>query len=98
MANSLKSVLVSARNATGLSQGEAAQRLGVHKSYLCRIEREQYRDEPGPDLLDRMIALYGADADAVYRVAGRIPEDVRALLLSDAAWFGFVRSAAGARS
>lgn len=45
------------RIAKGLKQAEAAKIIGIHKSYLCKIEKRLAK--PTPIILKKLEALYG---------------------------------------
>ena len=52
--------------------------LGVDYSYLSKIENDVV--SPSAELLTRFAQYYGAESDELYRVAGRLPPDVREIL------------------
>jgi len=57
---------------------ELARDVGRSSSMLSRIEAGEVR--PGVDLVQRLAAVLGLDADALYCAAGHIPPDLAARL------------------
>lgn len=67
------------RTRLGLSQREAARKIGSSYVHLCNVENG--KSEPSPSLLDKMGAFYGIDlyvaAWAMYGDSSRLPKYVR---------------------
>lgn len=72
------------RDALGLR--EAARRIGVSPTYLSRIERGQVPRPPSERILRALAHLYDDEPAMLLHLAGRIPEDVQAMLLADVHW------------
>lgn len=52
-----------AREKAGLTQAEAARRLGINRAGLCRLETTKQR--PATETLLRLADLYGTTVDAL---------------------------------
>ena len=50
-----------ARDAAGLAQQDVAQRMGVSACELSKVERGRIKAPPG--LVDRLVKLYGMEAE-----------------------------------
>jgi transcriptional regulator with XRE-family HTH domain len=50
-----------ARESKGLGQTEAAGLVGISKQRLFKYEHEEYRGNPKPDILLRLMVLYDVD-------------------------------------
>ena len=70
-----------ARCAAQVTLRDAAKRLGVHRDYLAGLECGTERP-PSNRLIDWMAELYGADRDALYAAAGRVPPELHAVAAS----------------
>lgn len=64
------------RRASGMSQRELAQRLGVSFTYLSKLENDRMEGPPSEDLLLRLASELGANADELLLLARRVPSDV----------------------
>lgn len=56
------------REAQKLGLRTAAEQLGISPAYLSRVERGR-ENPPRPELIRRMAALFGGDADLLFRMA-----------------------------
>ena len=72
---------------------EAASKLKISPTYLSRIETGKEESPPTENLLRAMTELLSEHFDGLMSLAGRIPSDVTAILLSDSGWFEFLRAA-----
>jgi transcriptional regulator with XRE-family HTH domain len=81
------------REARGLGLRELARRLGLSPSYLSTLERGQLKTPPAATVLRALAALYEVEADRLLLLAGRLPDDVRQLLLADPSLTRFLRAA-----
>lgn len=80
------------RNGKALSIRQLAERLGVHHSYLSRIERG---DDVGlrPEKLVKLAELLGLDSHFVLAVAGIVPERLREAIFDNrTAFIAFARN------
>lgn len=64
---------------------QVAGRLGIEPSYLSKIERGEA--EPGEELVGRLAAELGGDADVWLALAGRVSADLRAIIAKRPALF-----------
>lgn len=71
------------RLAARLSQRQLAAQLGVSFPHISKIEAGTER--PGDELLVRLAAELGADADELFLLAERVPDDVRRQVLDKGA-------------
>lgn len=81
------------REARGLGLREVARKLELSASYLSQLETGQLKTPPAAEVLRALAKLYEVDADRVLLLAGRVPEDVKALLLADPGLTRFLRAA-----
>jgi transcriptional regulator with XRE-family HTH domain len=88
----LGATIRAARLAAGIGLNAAARTFGVSGTYVCNIELGA--TAPTVALLQKMAALYGRaiDLDEWCRLAGRVPDDVDAILARPGA-FERIRSA-----
>ena len=70
------------RKAVGLSQAALAAKIGVDKSFLSLVENG--RRNPTEDQVGRMCAILGLPPELLLLEAGRLPQDVRGVIESDA--------------
>lgn len=75
----LAAALREARERSGLSRGDLAQRASVHPSFLSRLERGQYRHAITPDTLAKLSEVL-ACGDRLFDAAGRVRPAVHGLL------------------
>ena len=73
-----------ARKAKALDLRSLAGRLGVHFTYLSKVENDrlEFGDGPGEQLILKMADALDADADALMLLAHRIPEPIRKRVLA----------------
>lgn len=78
---------------------DVARRTDISPTYLSRIETSDEKT-PSEEVIERLADYLGADRDELMRLAGRIPSDVRKMLLEDAGLVTFLRDvrARGLRS
>ncbi|MFZ5440304.1 MAG: helix-turn-helix domain-containing protein [Myxococcota bacterium] len=81
------------REARGLGLREAAKKLALSAAYLSSIETGQLKTPPAAAALRGLAKLYEVDADRLLLLAGRLPEDVKQLLLDDPGLTRFLRAA-----
>ena len=55
---------------------DVAERLGISIAYLSRIERER-ENAPKDELIQKISAVLGLDADEAFAAARRLPPDLR---------------------
>ena len=84
MRNSFGSFLRKVRRSKGLTQRELARRIGVNFTYLSKVEN----DTPGfsslsEETLRKMAEALDADPDEMMARSGKIPSDVRRILVDD---------------
>jgi transcriptional regulator with XRE-family HTH domain len=77
-ADSLGNRLRQLRLRRGVGIKGAAPALGVCYSYLSKIENQKVI--PSDSVIERMAAYYHADAEELFLLADRIPEDVKTIL------------------
>lgn len=65
-----------ARRDSGLSQQEAAERIGVSAQYLCDIEHAN-RTPANWNLVENVSKVYGLNADLLWFDLGLLPPDVK---------------------
>lgn len=70
-------MLRAGRLQSGLTQGQAAEALGVSRYTVNHWERGRSQPQSAASIA-RLAALYHLDADALYIAAGIIPPDLRA--------------------
>lgn len=87
----LSAYLRDARQRAGLGVRQAARLAGC--THAAILHAETGRRVPEDPLLRALATVYGADADELYRLAGRVPADVRELLLAEPGRFAAVRVA-----
>lgn len=69
-----------AREEAGLSLQRLADRIGIHKSYLGRIELGDYR-QPSPEVLQKISRALGISYADLFALTGyRIPEELPSLV------------------
>lgn len=87
------------RLAAGLGLRDLARRAGISPTYLSRIETSDEKT-PSEDVINHLADQVGGGRDELMRLAGRIPSDVRDMLLEDAGLVAFLRDvrARGLRS
>lgn len=59
---------------------QTAERIGVEPAYLGKIERGDA--SPSEDLIRRMAADLGEDADLLLALAGQVAEDIRKIIVA----------------
>jgi HTH-type transcriptional regulator, competence development regulator len=72
-----------ARKAKNLDLRTLAEIVGVHFTYLSKVEngRLDFGDAPGEQLINRLAEALGLDADELMLLAKRIPEWIRQRVL-----------------
>ena len=70
--------LKAARLESGLTQADVANRLGVSKGYISRLESGKAR--PAETTVRRLAQLCATDPDPLLILAGYLPPDLRAIL------------------
>ena len=65
-------VLRRLRKERGLRQQEAADKIGIHHTYLSKLESDRVGPPRNPTIL-RLAGVYGINADYLMVKAGRIP-------------------------
>lgn len=93
MGKSFGSFLRKLRRSRGLTQRELAKRVGVNYTYLSKVEN----DTPGfsslsEETLHKMAKALEADPDEVIARSGKIPSDVRRILVDDFSLIKEIRS------
>ena len=78
------------REDCGLSLRELARRAQISPTYLSRVENGIERN-PREIVLRGLSKHLGCSSDLLLHLAGRIPEDVRVILLADPSFFQAVR-------
>lgn len=81
------------REEKGLKLAQASTRLRISIGYLSLLETGKTGSPPSEALLQACARLYDEDADLLLHLAGRLPADVEALLLSDVPMWGVLREA-----
>lgn len=81
------------REANGIGLRELARYTDLSPSYLSRIETGDEQSPPSEEAIVGLHRFLGGDLGELLQLAGRIPSDVRALLLADAGLITFLRSA-----
>lgn len=64
-----------------MSLKSAGPELGVSYTYLSKIENGYVT--PSVQVIQRLAAFYGVEADALYAAAGRVPPDVERIVLAN---------------
>lgn len=70
---------------------KTARLAGVSATYLSRIECEQEQTAPTEKTLAALARVLREDLDELLCLAGRVPEEVRVLLVSDVEWLRLLR-------
>lgn len=81
------------REARGLGLREVARKLELSASYLSQLETGQLKTPPAAEVLRALAKLHEVDADRLLLLAGRLPDDVKQLLLADPGLTRFLRAA-----
>lgn len=84
------------RTAANLTQRELAKDSRLNFTYLSKLETGNM-PPPSEQLITRLcvaLGIRGGDRDDLFRLAGRIPEDVQAILLSSRHSMRLVRAIA----
>lgn len=81
------------REARALGLREVARKLGLSATYVSTIETGQLKTPPAAEVLRALAKLYAVDADRLLLLAGRLPDDVKQLLLADPGLTRFLRAA-----
>jgi len=68
------------RTAKGYNLRKFAQLVGVSATYLSQIEQEQVMT-PTADRIKRMAEILGENADELTALAGRLPDDLMAIIM-----------------
>jgi HTH-type transcriptional regulator, competence development regulator len=84
------------REAQKLGLRTAAERLGISPAYLSRIERGR-ENPPRPELIRRIAALLGGDADVLFRLADSTDPELADYVNSIPKLPEFLRTAMAAR-
>lgn len=84
------------REAQKLGLRSAAERLGISPAYLSRIERGR-ENPPRPELIRRIAALLGGDADVLFRLADSTDPELADYVNSIPKLPEFLRTAMAAR-
>lgn len=69
-----------ARKATGLSQRDLAQRVGVSFPHISKVEADKEPASPG--LLARIADEVGIEPDELLLLAGRVPSELSEVVVS----------------
>ncbi len=93
MSESFGSYLRRLRRTKGMTQRDLAERVGVDFTYLSKVEN----DTPGftslsEETLTKVARALDADPDVVITRAGKIPSDVRRILIDDFSLIKEIRS------
>ncbi len=93
MSRSFGSYLRRIRRSKGLTQRDLAKRVGVNYTYLSKVEN----DTPGfsslsEDTLLRMAQALEVDPDEMIARSGKIPSDIRRILVDDFSLIKEIRS------
>jgi transcriptional regulator with XRE-family HTH domain len=72
-------VLREARLAKGITLRKFAEMVGVSPTYLSQVEQDNV-DPPTAERVKTMATLLGANADEWTALAGRVPEDLPAII------------------
>lgn len=84
MARSFGELLRKWRKKRGLSQRDLAQRVGIDFSYVSKVENDVPGFEsPSEEALSRLADALEVDPDEMITRAGKIPSDVRRILVED---------------
>jgi len=79
---SLGELIRSHRQALGLTAAQLAEKVGAHPTYLQGMESGTKRPLRAEKLV-KIARIVGLDPDEVCFLVGRIPPDLKAILLSD---------------
>jgi transcriptional regulator with XRE-family HTH domain len=80
------------REARGLSLRTLARRIGLHASYLSRIETGQ-KPPPAAETIEKLAAALDVPAEALLAVTGKVPARMRTMLGTSTAALHFVQQA-----
>ena len=83
------------RRARGMTQRQLAAGAGIETTYLCKAERGTM-DPPGEGTIRRLCATLGDDPTELILLAGKVPSDVREIVLSCPEVSQFLRAARAA--
>ena len=84
------------REAQKLGLRTAAEQLGISPAYLSRVERGR-ENPPRPELIRRMAALFGGDADLLFRLAESTDPELAEYVYSVPKLPEFLRTAMAAK-
>lgn len=76
----------------GLGLRETARRAEISAAHLSRIETSDEKS-PSEETIGRLVSVLGGDLDELLQLAGRIPSDVREMLLADPGLVALLRGA-----
>ena len=72
------------RRKKGLTQKDVALRVGIEPTYLSKVENDQEGNFTlSEESLTKLASVLGADSDEVLARAGKIPSDVRRMIVRD---------------
>jgi transcriptional regulator with XRE-family HTH domain len=83
-----------ARRASGLSQRDLAERVGIDFTYLSKIENDRM-DPPSERVIVALADALATDADELIRLAGKVPTDLAEFLVADPIAIRYLRSSQG---
>ncbi|MGY3386774.1 transcriptional regulator with XRE-family HTH domain [Paenibacillus polymyxa] len=73
-----------------LKQAEVAEQTGIEASYLSKIEKDRVAPPSEEVLIKLAAALYHDPNEIIYK-AGKIPPDIRELILNDEELFFYLQ-------
>jgi transcriptional regulator with XRE-family HTH domain len=79
------------RRAQHMNQRTLAARVGIDFTYLSKLENGRM-DPPSAETIVKLARALGADADELLLLAGKVPEDIRAIIIASPALPAFFRA------
>ena len=81
------------RKERGLGLRETATKVAISATFLSRVENNAETGAPSEEVLRKLAKVLQDDFDALMQLAGRVPDDVAAVVKSDPGMPAFLRRA-----
>lgn len=79
------------RKEKGLSLRGLARLVGVSPAFICRVENGKKWATPSEKVIKKISLFLGVSQDHLMHLAGRIPQDIQDIILSDVKYVTFLR-------
>jgi len=83
MAETLGDRIRRLRKERGLGLRETANKVGISATFLSRVESNTEKAVPREEVIKKLAALLGDDVDVLMQLAGRVAQDVAAVIKSE---------------